>query len=184
MRRLLALVLIVTVLTLGFGGLSAQSPVAAQEATPSADGMMMEGVTFEPVTFVLGAALMNPADIFVVRIGLEPGTALPNDENDPSVGLLIVESGTFTFEISAPVSVTRGAGLMDAIVAAEGSGDFSGAMELVPAGEVITLEVGDAAFVPANVAGEIRNEGTERAVGLGILVGPSMDMMAEATPEP
>jgi quercetin dioxygenase-like cupin family protein len=184
MRRFLAFVFIVAVLALGVGGLHPQPPVAAQEATPAADMMMPEGVTFEPVAFAIGAELMNPADVFVVRIGLEPGAVLPSDENDPSVGLLIVESGTFTFEIPGPVSVTRGAGLMDALAAAEASGDMSGAMEMVPAGEVITLEAGDAAYVPANVAGEIRNEGQERAVGLGILVSPSMSMMAEATPEP
>jgi hypothetical protein len=100
------------------------------------------------------------------------------------VGLLIVESGTFTMEIPAPVSVTRGAGLRDALAAAEASGDLSGAMEQVPAGAVITLGVGDAAHAPASVAGEIRNEGAERAVGLGFLVGPSMGPPAAATPAP
>jgi hypothetical protein len=73
---------------------------------------------------------------------------------------------------------------MAALEAAGASGDLSGAMELVPAGGVITLEAGDAAYVPANVAGEIRHEGSEPAVGLGILVSPSRSMMAAATPTP
>ena len=182
MGRLSVLLAVAVVLLLGVMASAVQPNVLAQEATPAAGEM--EGISFEPVTFAIGAELMNPADIFVIRIGLEPGTVLPNDENDPSVGILIVESGTFTMEIPAPVTVTRGAGLMDALAAAEASGDLSGAMETVSAGEVITLEVGDAAYVPANVAGEIRNEGQERAVGLGILVSPSMGMMAEATPAP
>jgi hypothetical protein len=182
MRRFSVLLAILVVAMLGIGALRAQPVAIAQEATPAADEMFPEGATFEPVAFAIGAELMNPADVFVVRIGLEPGTVLPNDPSDPSVGLLIVESGTFTFEIPAPVSVTRGAGLIDALAAAEASGDISGAMEVVPAGEVITLDVGDAAYVPANVAGEIRNEGAERAVGLGILVSPSMSMMATPTP--
>jgi len=184
MRRFSTLLSLTVVVLLGVLALHAQPVAIAQEATPAADEMMPEGATFEPVAFAIGAALMDPADIFVVRLGLEPGAVLPNDPSDPSVGLLIVESGTFTMEIPAPVSVTRGATLMDAMAAAEASGDMSGAMETVPPGEVITLDVGDAAFVPANVAGEIRNEGPERAIGLGILVSPSMGMMAKATPAP
>jgi hypothetical protein len=174
---------LIAVLLLGVMAVRVQPMAIAQEATPAAEEMFPEGATFEPVAFAIGAKLMDPADIFVVRIGLEPGTVLPNDPNDPSVGLVIVESGTFTMEIPAPVSVTRGAGLMDALTV-EASGDMSRAVELVPAGEIITMDVGDAAYVPAHVAGEIRNEGSERAVGLGVLVSPSMSMMAAATPTP
>jgi hypothetical protein len=184
MHRFRVFLSLMVVVLLGGLALHARPVAIAQEATPATDEMFPEGVTFEPVAFAVGTALMNPAEIFVVRIGLEPGTVLPNDPSDPTVGLLIVESGTFTMEIPAPVSVTRGAGLMDALAAAEASGDLRGAMEQVPAGEVITLEVGDAAYVPAYVAGEIRNEGAERAVGLGFLVGPSMGAPAEATPAP
>jgi quercetin dioxygenase-like cupin family protein len=50
------------------------------------------------------------------------------------------------------------------------------------AGELITLEAGDAAYIPANVHGAIRNEGQEPAVGLGVLVIPAEDMTAAATP--
>jgi hypothetical protein len=48
----------------------------------------------------------------------------------------------------------------------------------------VTLEAGDAAFIPNNVAGEVRNDGEDRAVALGFLVIPSGGMMAEATPAP
>jgi hypothetical protein len=48
----------------------------------------------------------------------------------------------------------------------------------------VTLEAGDAAYVPGNVTGEIRNDGQERAVALAFLVGPTEDMAAEATPAP
>ena len=40
----------------------------------------------------------------------------------------------------------------------------------------------DAAYIPANVAGEIRNEGQEPAVRLAFLVLPPQDMTREATP--
>jgi hypothetical protein len=46
------------------------------------------------------------------------------------------------------------------------------------------LEASDAAYIPANAAVEIRNNGQERAVGLGFLVIPAEGMMGEATPAP
>ena len=46
------------------------------------------------------------------------------------------------------------------------------------------LEAGDAAYIPAHVAGEIRNEGQERAVRLAILVLPPEEMMGAATSAP
>jgi quercetin dioxygenase-like cupin family protein len=57
-------------------------------------------------------------------------------------------------------------------------------MESVPAGQPVTLAAGDAAYIPANVAGEIRNEGPERAVRLAILVLPPESLLGEATPRP
>ena len=48
----------------------------------------------------------------------------------------------------------------------------------------MTLAAGDAAYIPAHVAGEIRNEGPERAMRLAILVLPPEDMTGGATPAP
>jgi hypothetical protein len=158
--------------------------VIAQEATPAAGEMEPEGITFEPVGFAIGATVISPADLIVVRLGLEPGTGFPLEASDPSSGILVVESGTFTVNADAEVTVTRGAQLGAAVATAEATGDFSGAMEAVPAGEVVTLEAGDAAFVPGSITGEIRNDGEERAVGLAFLIAPSEGMMAEATPAP
>jgi hypothetical protein len=73
---------------------------------------------------------------------------------------------------------------MEAIVAAETTEEMSGVLETIALGEVIKLEAGDAAFIPGNVNGEIRNEERVRAEGLAFLVGPPEAMMAEAaTPE-
>ena len=68
-------------------------------------------------------------------------------------------------------------------MAAEESGDLSGAMEAIPAGEAVTLETGDAAYVPGGINGEIRNDGEEPAVCLAFVMGHHGDV-AEATPEP
>jgi len=55
-------------------------------------------------------------------------------------------------------------------------------MEDIAAGEAVTPKAVDAAFVPAGVGGEIRNDGDERAVGLGIPTFPCEGTMGEATP--
>ena len=70
------------------------------------------------------------------------------------------------------------------MAAAEDTGDFSALTESVAEGEAVTLEASDAAYIPGNVAGEIRNDGQERAVALGFLVTQPGDMTGEATPAP
>src|SRR5215217_1725328 len=165
MRRFSVLLSLVVVLLLGIMALSVQPVAVAQEATPA--GEEMEGITFEPVTFASGVDLTGLSELLVVRIGLEPGRALPIDP-DPGVGILLVESGTVTVQVEAPMTVTRGAGLSEAMAA----------------GEAVTLSSGDAAYIPGSVAGEIRNEGQEPAVALGFLVVPPEDMTGEATPAP
>lgn len=184
MRRFIVLLSMIAVMLIGPMALAAQPGAIAQEATPAADEMAPEGITFEPVAFALGVELVSPADLFVARIGLDPGMGFPLEESDPSSGLLVVESGTFTVQAEGPVTVTRGAGLAEAMGAAETTGDIASASEAFAAGEEVTLEAGDAAYIPASINGEIRNDGEERAVGLAFLVGPPEEMMAEATPAP
>jgi quercetin dioxygenase-like cupin family protein len=173
-----------TLVVLGFVALPAQPATLAQDATPSADAMMMEGITFEPVSLALGMEVPNPVDFFIARITIDPGVVLPSDENDPSVGVLVVESGTFTVQIDGPVTVTRAANMGDALAAADASGDYSTVVETLVAGETVTLGAGDVAYIPANVGGEIRNDGEEPAVALGFLLNPHGAMIAAATPAP
>lgn len=184
MRRFSFLLSIVAVMLLGVAALHVSPSAVAQEATPAAEEMMPEGITFDPVAFALGVELPSPADLFVARIGLDPGTGFPLEDSDPSVGILVVESGAFTVQVEGPVSVTRGAGLAGAMATAEATWDFAAATEAIAAGEEVTLEAGDAAYIPGSVNGEIRNDGQERAVGLAFLVGPPEVMTAEATPAP
>jgi quercetin dioxygenase-like cupin family protein len=182
MGRFGLLVSIVAVVLLGIAALAAQPVAVAQEATPAAEEM--EGVTYEPVTFATGIDLPSPGDLFVARASLEPGAVVPIDASDPSLGFLLVESGTITVQLDNPVTVTRGAGLGEAMAAAEASGDFSDLTESIAEREAVTLEVGDAAYIPANSAGELRNEGQEQAVSVAFLVIPAEGMMGEATPTP
>ena len=183
MHRLVRMVSVVLFVALSAFGLVSTRTVA-QEATPAGEEMMPEGVTFEPVTFATGVEVPSPADLAVFRISFEPGAVEAFDETDPGAGILLVESGTFTVQVDGPVTVTRGASLGAAMATAEANGDFSTMMESVAAGEAVTLEPGDAAYIPRYTAGEIRNEGQEPATGLGFLAFPSEGMTGEATPAP
>ena|GEM_PF-6982425 len=121
--------------------------------------MEIGGVTFEPVAFAPGIDLPSPGDLFVARASLDPGAVVPIEGSDPAIGILLVESGTLTLQVEGPLMVTRGTGLGEAMATADVTGDFSSLVESVSAGQAVTLEAGDAAYIPANVAGEIRNEG-------------------------
>jgi quercetin dioxygenase-like cupin family protein len=183
MRRLSVLVSLIVVVLLGVLALHVQPVTLAQEATPDAEEEMPEGFTYEQVTFASGIDLTSPLDLNVFRFGLEPGTAVPV-EDAPGAGILLAETGTLTVQVDGPVTVTRGAGMDEAMATAEATGDFSGLMEPVAAGEAVTLEAGDAAYIPGDVPGEIRNEGSEPATGLAFVLYPAEGTMGEATPAP
>ena len=184
MPRANALLSVAVVALLGLVALGAQPGAAAQEGTPPPADGIDAGITYDPVAFAVGVDLPDAADVVVVRIGLEPGAGFPLEASDPTPGMLLVEEGAFTVRVDAPLSVTRGAGLDDALATAEATGDLSATTEEIAAGEELTLAAGDAAFIPGGISGEIRNDGQERAVALGFLLPPSAGGMAEATPAP
>jgi quercetin dioxygenase-like cupin family protein len=181
-RRFGVLLSVVVVMLLGIVAAWRQPVASAQEATPAA--VKIAGVTFEPLALATGIALPSPGDLLVARAALEPGGVVPIEKGDPALGILLVESGTLTLQLEGPMTVTRGAGLGEAMATAQATGDGSALMDSVPAGQAVTLAAGDAAYIPANVAGEIRNEGPERAVRLAILVLPPEGLLGEATPAP
>jgi hypothetical protein len=140
-------------------------------------------VTFEPLALTSGVALPSPADLIAVRVTIDPGARVPSDPNDPSGGMLIVESGTFTIRVDAPWAVSRSGGLNAAIATAEATGTFTPSDEQIASGEEVTMTAGDAAYLPASTGGEIRNDGSDPAVALFVLVGPT-EAMTGATPVP
>jgi quercetin dioxygenase-like cupin family protein len=181
MRRLVRLVVVVLVGLLAPFALHGYPVAVAQDATPAGEEMALEGITFESVTFAPGLVFPSQGDMFVARATLEAGAAVPIEESDPTFGFLLVESGTLTVQVDTPMSVTRSGELDAAMATAEASGDFSGMLESIAEGQAVTLEAGDAAYIPANSAGEIRNAGQEQAVALAFLVFP---LTEEATPTP
>jgi hypothetical protein len=178
--RLLSLVVI---LALGLVAINGSAGVSrAQSATPAANEMQEpEGVTFEPIGFAAGVDLPTPADMVAVRFTIDPGAKLPLDPGDPTGGLLVVQSGTFTIVAQTALTISRGAMVQQAMATPEG-GEMPGMMEAIAVGQETTLGAGDVAYVPGAISGEIRNDGQEPAVGLVVLVGPA-GMLGEGTPE-
>jgi hypothetical protein len=98
--------------------------------------------------------------------------------------MLIVESGSPTIVIDDTWRVTRSAGLTERLATVEATGDFASLAEEIAIDAETTLEVGDVAFVPGGVNGEIRNDGDEPAVLYVVLLSPTMTGGMEGTPAP
>ena len=149
----------------------------AQEATPTGEeAMPPEAGTAEVLAVASGVEAFAPADLIMVRLTLQPGMDSPFTPDDPMGGMLIVESGTLTVHVSKAWSVTHAA-------AREASADGMALPETVAADDEVTLETGDAAYIPGNVAGGFRNDGDEPVVFLGFLIGPE-GILGMATPAP
>ena len=170
MRRITVCLLSV-VMVLGTILLSGGLTATAQEATPAAEEEL-EGISFE---FLGGAETdtlpSSPAGVYLVRIVLAPGAVLPSDANDPSLAVFGVEAGVITLNVDAPMTV-----LHLPANAEPGPDDF----EQFAAGEDFTMEAGDSTLFPANVGGEIRNDGEEDAIMVGTIIEPIDD--SQATP--
>jgi quercetin dioxygenase-like cupin family protein len=183
MRRSSVILSVIAIFLLGIVALQAQPVVVAQEATPSSDMQNPEGVTFEPLALSSGVTLPSPADLIAVRLTVEPGALLPSEASDPSGGMVIVESGTLTIRLDTAWSISRSGSFMAAIATAEATGAFTPPEEQIASGEEATMSAGDAAYLPGSVSGEIRNDGSEPAVALAVLVAPTQGMTG-ATPTP
>lgn len=183
MRRSSVVLSVIAVFLLGIMALQAQPVAIAQEATPSSDMEEPEGVTFEPLAITSGVTLPSPVDLIAVRLTIDPGASLPSDASDPTGGMLIVESGTLTIRLDAAWAISRSGSLNAAIATAEATGTFTPSDEQIASGEEVTMGAGDVAYLPGSVGGEIRNDGSEPAVALAVLVAPTEAMMG-ATPAP
>ena len=176
MRRFRILLSVVPALLLGTLALHAQPVAIAQEATPSAQEFMPEGVSFEPLGGATGLALPSPGDLFMARFTIEPGAGFPIDPGDPTYALAFIERGQLTVRVDGPLTVTRA----EAMGEAEAEEGFTPATETIPAGQDVTIGAGDSALFPPNAGGEVRNDGQEPVVVIAALVGPPA---IEGTPE-
>jgi quercetin dioxygenase-like cupin family protein len=155
------IVLVAAVALLGIAGAAFQAGVLAQDATPAQGPPEEEGVTFLPVGFAPGVDLPSTADLIAVRITLEPGAVSTFLKDDPTGGMAVVESGAITVRVDgADWPLTRN------------DDDPFGEPEIVASGEEATLTEGDTAYIPGNVAGELRNDGDSPAEAFAVLFAP------------
>jgi hypothetical protein len=116
------------------------------------------------------------------RFTIDPGSTLPLQANDPTGGMLVVESGTFTVRLQTDWAESCKGQMASAFTTTEATGVFSPSGEPVARGDEVTMAAGDA-YIPGSINGEIRNDGTEPAIGLVMLVGPTSAMTGR-TPTP
>ena len=184
MRRISSFLAVFALLAVALIGVASPHLAWAQDASPAAGPPQEEeGVTFIPLGFAPGVTLPAQGDLLLVDLEIEPGAVSTFMESDPTGGMLYVESGTFTVvNETTSWSVTRGEALQASM--ASGSMDDSEFMEMIPAGQETTLEAGDVAYIPGNVAGELRNDGDAIASGTIYLIAPGglTGMAPEATP--
>lgn len=186
MRRSASFRAVFALMLLSLAALTCTHEVMAQDATPAAGpSQAEEGVTFTPLGFAPGVALPPQGDLLLVDLQIAPSAVPTIVESDPAGGMLYVESGEFTI-VNETTSwlVTRGKALDESI--ASGAMDDSTFLEMIEAGQETTLAEGDAAYIPGNVAGEIRNDGDTPAKGTVFLIAPGgmMGGAPEGTPLP
>jgi quercetin dioxygenase-like cupin family protein len=150
--------------------LFAMTGPAVAFAQEEGEGQLPEGATFE----VLAQAMVEelppaPADVALVRFTFAPGASDSIEAGDPTLVLVAVESGALTFNIAAAIRVTQ--------VAVAGT---PVAAEVAAAGVEFTLGPGDSALIPPLAPGMVRNDGSEPAAAVVLLVSP---VAAEGTPE-
>jgi quercetin dioxygenase-like cupin family protein len=170
MRRLVAVICFVcAVLAVTQTG----SVLGRQEGTPPAaeEVVLPEGVTSEILAIAATEAIpLPPALMELIRFTVEPGAEIRLPEQSPSTALVLVESGTLTARVGAPVMVTRSS--------------VGGQQEMIDAGSEYTAGVGDFFIGPAHTAVEARNEGSEPLVLLMAVIEPVAETVGAGTPTP
>lgn len=167
---------------IGAALLPGEAPVRAQEATPAAEDMEMEGLSFLPIGVAPGVTLPEPADLMVARSEFQPGASFPFEASYPEGSLVIVESGELTVHVEEQAwFISRGNVFQQAMSADPMNPNMDGVLEDVVMGAEATLKAGDVAYIPGFLTGEVRNTTDAPASALLVVVAPSM-MGAQATP--
>ena len=171
MIRVVSRCLLLAALTIG--AVSTNVHVLAQDATPATEvAIPGDGVSFMPIGGADGVMVPSPAMLLAVRVQMEPDATAPLVAGNASSGLFMVEAGAFMVQIDAPWSLTR-------------SASAGGQLEAIAPGDVVQLKAGDVAYVPADAAGDLRNDDDHPAIGVIFLVAPaSVESADAATPAP
>ena len=165
MRRIVAVVAIVALLSVGLFG-AARSPhqVLGQSASPS-PGEAPPGVSFDFLAFGTLPANMEPQEGFsMFRLHFKTGAGFPIEKTDPTTALVYVEQGTLTVTADIDIEVL--------LAGAANQEPTQQDYETMPAGQQFTMKVGDSAVFPGYTAGEVRNNGSDEVVILVSQLSP------------
>ncbi len=167
MSRARAIALILVVCVAGLAAFSPLTGTRAQESTP-----VVTSFEFEIAPGVTASILPVPEDPpSLYRLRFDAGVTYPFSGN-PSIGLVLVESGRLVLRVDVPVTVSRGS-------AAGAAG------ENMAAGTEFTVAQGDFFVLPSLASGEVRNE-TEAEVSVAVasLLPGGAEISGSATPAP
>jgi hypothetical protein len=191
MRGTSRLVLLLAVVVVGLVGAGrAGSMALTQHGTPAPDGdappveagpdprVMYEPFASGPVPALPAA----PEELVLIRLRLKPGGTFALDPSDPGATLYVVQAGTLTAHLTAPVRVRRvGEITPEERAAAVATVDPGAPLEeAVAAGAAVAVGPDDSFVVPPWTGGELRNEGSEPVVVLAGTIVPG----AAGTPTP
>jgi len=177
MRRATPFLAIIVVMVQALAGSPLMTVVHAQDATPASDEVESQsGSTFTTLGIALGETLPTLADLEMARVNFLPGFGFAFDASDPVGAMIYVEAGELTIRVEEESwQITRAAARETAIASAtNGEQDLSSAMEDIAQGEEGVLHVGDVAYVPGSLTGELRNNGQETVELFVVQIAPSM----------
>lgn len=173
MRRCIICLSVAFVVLLGIAATMGRSTTAQEaSATPGpgefelAPGQIGRFLT----TGLVAEPPEGPLELGLLRVTSEPGSVFAGGADDPSAGLILVESGSLTARLDGPVTITRTTGT-----------------EQIPAGTEFTLGPGESLISPPFIDGEYRNDGQETAITLIAFVAPVEEVAAKpmaGTPTP
>lgn len=122
-------------------------------------------VTINILGLVENLDLPGTVTIAMVRGSGDPGAVFTQDPNDPSAAISLVETGTLSAVVNEETWTIFKGGRLDAA-------------QTIQKGERAVIESGDVYYIPGNVTGDIRVDGTEQAEVISFVIGSP-----EAVPE-
>jgi hypothetical protein len=125
-------------------GLGGQSSSAVCDAAAGEFEIVPGQIARELASGLVPEPPAGPIVFGLLHITVAPGPVFTALDDAPSVGLKLIESGELTARIEAAVTVTRTTGPQEVAAATE-----------------FTLGPGESFIWPPNVAGDLRNDGSE-----------------------
>ena len=110
-------------------------------------------------------------------VTVAPGATVPFNPNDPSASLLLVTTGTLSFNVDKAISIAPHVGAGTPVPTQP---------EQIQPNTEFTMNEGDSALFPPALTGEVRNDGTDEATAwvVSVAVQSAAGTPTAATPAP